>query len=273
MSSETLKLYPAHIAGIVTIAVAVAAFFVHPVLTVILLLLYVVICVIACFFPQMNFLGTVISRGQTKENKVALTFDDGPDQNTTERILDVLDRHNARATFFVTGVNASKHPGLIMEIVRRGHEIGNHSLHHDPLIMLKGYRRLCREVEDAQTVLGSMRIDTRVFRPPVGIVNPQLFPVLRRSGLLCVTFSCRPWDAGNLRMKNLAEKILKKVKADDIILLHDKLPHRPEDESLLFIEIEKILAGLTEKRLSIVPLSELIGYDPIKAPDSLHNNG
>lgn len=259
MKDRTASWSPAHIAGILFLMAAFAAFFIHPLLSVALLLFYIVLCVAACFFPQMNFLGPVTSRGRSGKNYVAVTFDDGPSEFTTGGILDLLDRYSVKATFFVSGSNAVQFPDLIREIIRRGHSIGNHSYSHDPFVMMKSYRVLYREVDEAQRVLQKMGIDALAFRPPVGIINPKLPAILTRLGLFCVTFSCRARDAGNFRVKNLAVRILKKVKGDDIILLHDKPPHRSEDNLVLWQEIEKILTGIMDKGLYIVPLSELIG--------------
>ncbi len=250
--------------GIILLITAFAAFFIHPLLAVAFLLLYIVLCVAACFFPQTNFLGPVISRGHTGKKDVALTFDDGPSEFTTSKILDLLDRYSVKATFFVSGFNAVRFPGLIEEIIKRGHSIGNHSYTHDPFVMMKRYGVLYREVYEAQSVLQKMGIDALAFRPPVGIINPKLPSILTQLGLFCVTFSCRARDAGNFRVKNLAARILKKVKSDDIILLHDKPPRRLEDNSVLFQEVEKILTGVREKGLRIVPLSELIGKEIMK---------
>jgi peptidoglycan/xylan/chitin deacetylase (PgdA/CDA1 family) len=222
-------------------------------------LFYVVLCVGACFFPGTNFFGQVIVRGDTGKNNVALTFDDGPSEFTTFKILDLLDRHSVKATFFVSGVNAAQFPDLIREIIRRGHSIGNHSYSHDPFVMLKGYNTLYREVHEAKSVLQKMGIDALAFRPPVGIINPKLFPILEQLGLFCIIFSCRARDAGNLRVKNMAARILKKVRRDDIVLLHDKPSRRCEDDTVLWVEFEKIMIGLRNKGLRIVPLSELVG--------------
>ncbi len=252
-------LSPAHVAGIILLMTAAVVFFISPPLAAALLLLYIVLCVSGCFFPQMNFLGPVISRGTSGKNHAALTFDDGPSEFTTGKILDLLDRYHVRATFFVSGLNALRYPDLIGDIIRRGHSIGNHSMNHDPLVMLKGEKTLDREVRGAQSVLQKMGINALAFRPPVGIVSPKLFPVLRKQGLICVTFSCRARDAGNLRVKNLAGRILKKVKGDDIILLHDKPARRKQDDQVFWLELDKILSGIGEKGLKIVPLSELIG--------------
>ena len=95
----------------------------------------------------------------------------------------------------------------------------------------------------------------------MGIVNPKLPLVLDKLGMFCVTFSCRAFDAGNRRVKSISSKILKKVKAYDIILLHDVTPRRKEDSVILLSEIENILQGLIINGLKIVPLSDLIGRD------------
>lgn len=249
---------PVHVVGIILLIAAAAAFFIHPWLSVSLLLLYIVLCVLGCFFPQMNFLGPVVSRGRSGKKCVAVTFDDGPSEFTTKKILDLLDRYSACATFFVSGFNALQYPGLIDEIIRRGHSIGNHSMSHDPFVMLKSYQVLYQEVYEAQSVLRKMGINALAFRPPAGIINPRLPSILQQLGLFCVTFSCRGLDAGNLRVKNLAVRILQKVKGDDIILLHDKPSRRTEDNLVLFQEIEKILAGITDKGLKVVPLADLM---------------
>jgi peptidoglycan-N-acetylglucosamine deacetylase len=154
-----------------------------------------------------------------------------------------------------------KHPEIIKEIIARGHTIGNHSFNHNPFVMLRSYDYLYQEILRAQEVLREMGIQTLAFRPPAGIINPKLSPILDKLGMFCVTFSCRAFDAGNRRTKNLGSKILEKVKADDIIVLHDVLPYGKEDSVVLLLEIENILRGIIGKGLKIVPLSVLIGRD------------
>lgn len=252
---------PAVVTGIVLLAISVLIFPFHPLLAAAIASLYILLCVTASFFPQTNFLMPVINRGQTGTNIIALTFDDGPAEPTTRQILDLLDKYSVKATFFVSGINARRYPEIIKDIVFRGHTIGNHSLSHNPFLMLTGFNNLYREISAAQEILREMNINTRVFRPPVGIVNPKLSPILDKLGMYCVTFSCRAFDAGNLHVKNIASKILKKVKDDDIIMLHDVPPRRKEDGALLLPEIERLLAGIPAKGLRIVPLSELINKE------------
>ncbi|GAB6267548.1 MAG: polysaccharide deacetylase family protein [Smithella sp.] len=258
MKKMLSSLSPAQITGIVLLSLAAAVFFVYSLLAIVIALFYILLCVAASFFYRSNFYLPVISRGNTDQKLVALTFDDGPTEPTTRQILELLDKYSVKATFFVSGVNALKHPEIINEIIDRGHTIGNHSFHHNPFLMLGSYNYLYQEVSRTQEVLKNMGVKVLAFRPPVGIISPKLPSVLNKLGMFCVTFSCRAFDAGNRRIGHLASKILKKVKADDIIVLHDIPPRKKEDSDILLPEIEKILQGLIGNGLKVVPLSKLI---------------
>ncbi|MCX5849539.1 MAG: polysaccharide deacetylase family protein [Deltaproteobacteria bacterium] len=252
---------PAEITGIIILIIAAAVFFVNSLLAIAIALFYILLCVAAAFFPQSNFYLPVISRGNTGKNFVALTFDDGPTEPITRQILALLDKYSVKATFFVSGVSALKHPEIIAEIIARGHTIGNHSFNHNPFLMLGSYNYLYQEIFRAQEVLKKMGVQTFAFRPPVGIISPKLPSVLNKQGMFCLTFSCYASDAGNRFIKNLSFKILKKVKADDIIVLHDVPPRGKEDSAFLLQEVEKILQGIIGKGFKVVPLSTLIGKE------------
>ncbi len=224
------------------------------------LLAFVLVCAIAPFLPSFGFFLPVVSRGKRGEQGVALTFDDGPDPAFTPRLLDLLDRHGVRATFFVTGGNAARHPAIVRDTLARGHAIGNHSYRHLPWLMLKGMRTLRREVQAAQSVLGRFGIVPLAFRPPVGITNPHLWRVLLEQGMYCVNFSCRAGDMGNRRIARLASRVLKKVAPGDIIALHDVAPPRASAD-LLLGEFDALIRGLKQKGLDVVPLARLIGRE------------
>jgi len=259
MKKKLPFLSPAQLTGIILLPVAALVFFIHPLLAIAIAFSYIFLCISASFFPQSRFYLPVISRGNTGRHFVALTFDDGPSDPVTGQILDILDQYSVKATFFVSGVNALKHPDMIQEIISRGHSIGNHSFHHNPFLMLGDHHYLYQEIWRTQDVLRKMGVNALAFRPPVGIISPKLPSVLKRLGMFCVTFSCRAGDFGNRRVKNLSARILKKIKADDIILLHDITPADHENSVSLLSEIEKILQGLHDRGFEIVPLSQLIG--------------
>ena len=249
---------PAAVTGLVAIVLASILSLFHVELAVIPLSVFVFLCVVAPFFPSRSFFLPVISRGHTGRPVVSLTFDDGPDPVTTQPLLQLLERYAAKAAFFVTGERAAKYGGLISEILEQGHEVGNHSYHHDPFLMLRPSERLYREIESMQILLKRFSIVPIAFRPPVGVTSPKLADVLLQQGLLCVTFSCRAFDAGNRFIRGLSGRILKKVNSDDIILLHDINPKGGMDIDVWLHEIEMILFGLKNRGLEIVPLAELL---------------
>jgi len=103
------------------------------------------------------------------------------------------------------------------------------------------------------------------FRPPVGITNPDLLPVLMDHGMFCVNFNRRAGDMGNRRVAGLARKLLRRARARDIILLHDTLPHRVTVACLLE-EFDRLLQGLKEKGLPVLPLAAVIGKEVMAGP-------
>lgn len=267
MIAKQMTISPAQITGMILLIAAGIVFFVSPCLSAAMLLFYIVFCLGASLFPQTNFLGPVINRGIKGKNHVSLTFDDGPSEPTTRQVINLLDKYSIKATFFVSGVNAAGHPEIIKEIIAHGHTVGNHSFHHSPFLMLKSYRTIYREIYDTQEVLNKMGIKTIAFRPPVGIINPKLAPILEKLEMICVLFSCRAADYGNRRVNGISRKILKKVEDGDIILLHDITPLENKDRAILLTEIENILVGLAARGLKVVPLSDLIAKK-IMLPES-----
>jgi peptidoglycan/xylan/chitin deacetylase (PgdA/CDA1 family) len=249
---------PAMITGCIAITLAFMVSFFHIELAVIPLSAFVFLCFAAPFFPSRGFFLPVNSRGRTRRPLVSLTFDDGPDPVTTRPLLQLLEQHAVRAVFFVTGEKAAEYSDLISDILEHGHDIGNHSYSHDPLLMLRTTKTLYREVESTQILLKRFAISPVAFRPPVGITNPRLYKVLSQQGLYCVTFSCRALDCGNRFIQGLSGRILAKVKPDDIILLHDVRPKGAMDTEGFLREIDLILCGLKKKGLQVVPLAELL---------------
>lgn len=220
---------------------------------------FVLLCLVAPFLPFLGYYLPVISRGNSGEQAVALTFDDGPDPLSTPDLLRLLSKHGVKATFFVIGKKAAEHPELVKEILRQGHCIGNHSYTHDNLMLLKGRRHLLTEIEKTQHVLRDLGVVSYVFRPPAGVTGPGLCQVLRHLNLYAVNFRCRAFDGGNRRIRNLSKKILKCVQPDDIILLHDTKPKTGRLFSCWLKEMDQLLTGIAAKGLTVLPLSAIIG--------------
>lgn len=261
MRGEAKYVPPALTAGFVAFALAIILSLADIRLALIPLCLFVLLCLAAPFFPSRGFFLQVFSRGHTGRPVVSLTFDDGPEPETTRELLQILKKESVRAVFYVIGEKAARHRELIVEILEHGHDIGNHSFTHDPFVMLRPARKLHDEIASTQALLSRFGVLPLTFRPPVGITNPKLAAILARQGLYCVTFACRAFDRGNKNIGNMAARILKKVKPDDIIMLHDVSAHGVTDTKAFLNEVELILSGLKVRGLHIVPLAELLNRE------------
>ena len=177
--------------------------------------------------PNNQIFGPVIT-GFTPAcgDEVFLTIDDGPDPGDTPRLLDLLDAHGARATFFVRGDRARAYPAIIAEIVRRGHGLGNHTLHHpQATFWCLGPGRLRREIGGCNDVLRDLTGQTpRLFRAPVGMVNPFVHGIAAACGLRLVGWSARGFDGVKGRAADPAavvRRIMDTLRPGGIALLHE----------------------------------------------------
>ena len=259
IKSDKLSFPAAIITGLAAFLLAIILIVIDGWLAVIPLAGFLLLCLAAPFFPRFGFYLPVISKGTSGKKAVAITFDDGPDPLTTPLLLQLLLKRQIKATFFVTGQKAAAHPELIKELVQQGHLVGNHSYKHSYRMLFKTSPTIVEDIEAAQKVFYDFGIRPLAFRPPAGITSPRLRSALLKTGMYLVNFSCRPLDGGNRRINIIAKRILKRIRLDDIVLLHDI---RPPDESLIpawLNEIENLLAGIETKGLMVLPLSELIG--------------
>lgn len=155
-------------------------------------------------------------------NEIALTIDDGPDPDVTPQVLDLLERHAIRATFFCIGKKAAQHPDVCREIVRRGHAVENHSQRHCHNFSLHGYAGFLREVRAAQETLTTITGQPPLFfRAPAGLRNPFLDPVLTRLKLRLASWSTRAFDTRTGNAERVKSKLLRDLQAGAILLLHD----------------------------------------------------
>ncbi|MCE9658569.1 MAG: polysaccharide deacetylase family protein [Burkholderiales bacterium] len=179
----------------------------------------------AGLWPRSTWLGRNWSRlpeAATARGEIAITIDDGPDPEVTPAVLDLLDAHAVRATFFAIASRAALHPQLCREIVRRGHSVQNHSDRHSHAFSLLGPRGLAREIGAAQARLTDLAgTPPRYFRAPAGLRNPFLAPVLDRLGLELVSWTRRGYDTVRREPADVLARLGKGLAAGDILLMHD----------------------------------------------------
>jgi peptidoglycan/xylan/chitin deacetylase (PgdA/CDA1 family) len=182
-----------------------------------LLLLY------ATLMPNCQWWGPVIRSFQTTQPEVWLTIDDGPSPVHTAAMLDLLDRFQARATFFVIGTRAENYPHLLTEILSRGHEIANHTYTHPSgIFWAAGPIRVAAEIDlCAEMLRAGPDRPARCFRAPAGLKNLFVHPELDRRRLALIGWTVRGLDTVLRNPALVAARIVRETKPGAIILLHE----------------------------------------------------
>lgn len=196
------------------------------------------------FLPNSRLFGPVCRR--VEGEGALLSIDDGPDPVDTPALLDLLDQHGKKAVFFVIGDKVRRYPELAREIVRRGHQIGNHTMTHPAGTMwCAGSARTRREIAECSRAIEEVTgVKPRWFRAPAGHRNWFTHPVLREQGLELVGWEKRAFDAVRRDVSWIVKRLTTRVRDGDIILLHEATPIAKEvTEGVL----EGVLEGLSSK--------------------------
>jgi len=180
---------------------------------------------IAGLWPRSGLLGpnhTRLAPHAHAAGAIALTIDDGPDPAVTPQVLELLARSGAKATFFCIGERVAAHAALALEILRQGHLIENHTQHHRLNFSLLGPRAIRREIAQAQAAIGANAgTRPRYFRAPAGLRNLFLQPVLAGENLELVSWTRRGFDSVARNPAAVLARLTRKLRAGDILLLHD----------------------------------------------------
>ncbi len=190
--------------------------------------------------PRCQWLGPVYRT--TFGDEILITLDDGPDPHNTPALLNLLDRYQTKAIFFMIGEKVRAHPELAREVVRRGHEIGNHTLTHPQAsFWCASPWRTWREIAGCQQVIHEVTgTKPRLFRAPVGHRNFFTHPVASALGMKIIAWNRRGYDAGQKDPAKVLAKILPQLSHGDIVLLHEATPIA-----------EEVLARVLEKVFSL----------------------
>ena len=204
-----------------------------------------------------NWFGHQVAHGPRTDNRVALTFDDGPNSTATVPIRDLLDARGVKGTFFLVGKAVAARPDLARALVARGHLVANHSYRHDSRAWLDPrYPELAMTQRVVDRDLG---VCPAFYRPPHGQHTPLLARVVHRHGLTMVGWDVSAGDWNAHSAAHLAERIVAKARPGSIIDLHDGLDGRVDaDRTVLVAALPPILDGLAAKGLQPVRLDDLL---------------
>ena len=187
-----------------------------------------------------------------------ITIDDGPDPQDTPELLDVLDRAGARAVFFVVGERVARHPELAREILRRGHELGNHSMTHPSFSFWRlGPWATAREIRGCQRILHeTCGCRARWFRAPAGHRNFFTHPVAGSLGMEVLGWSRRGYDTTSADRETVVRRITRRLRPGDVILLH-------EGTGRAAAVLERVLEEIRRRGLRVRGADDRAGESPV----------
>lgn len=213
-------------------------------------LLYLVVSSIGSYFIQLNYFTDSYCHGQRDKSRIAITFDDGPNDHTA-RVLDILKEEKATATFFCIGRKIKGNESTLKRISEEGHIIGNHSFDHKTTFPLQSVKNITDEIVKCQRAIKSISGGRPLFfRPPFGVTDPMIAAALRHTGLYSIGWSVRTYDT----VVSSHEKLLlkaNKVRNGDIILFHEAGIHTATI-------LSQFIKNLKAKGFEIVPLDQLL---------------
>ena len=221
------------------VAVILVVFFVQPLAAV---------SVLERLTPQVTY------RVRTKLPLIALSFDDGPHPIYTPQVLEILKLHGAKATFFLIGDRARRHPEIVARIKADGHEVGNHyEYFRHGLVLLHSDADFVRNLEDVQRTLG-LGDGQKVFRAPGGLARSSQLRLARDRGYTCALGCAYPHDPAHPPLRYIRWLIEKNLAPGTIVILHDGIP----DPTRAIQALPHILAEGRKRGLTFVSIGELL---------------
>lgn len=196
------------------------------------------------------------SNSKISTNKIAITFDDGPNPDFTNDVLAILKKHDAKATFFCIGKHIETHPELLKNIINNGHTIGNHTYSHANIFGFYKTAKVIQELNRTNEIVKRVAgLNLKLFRPAFGVTNPRIKTAINQLNLTSIGWNKRSFDTTSLDENKIFNRITKNIKKGDIILLHDS------SEKTLKV-LERLLLFLQEKNLQSVTVNELLNVKP-----------
>lgn len=191
--------------------------------------------------------------------QLALTFDDGPNDPHTQRLLDILARHNVHATFFLIGRYVRQRPDIVRAIANAGHAIGNHTFTH-PLLIFKSAAEIRRQLSDCRAAIhDAVGEHSNLFRPPFGGRRPAVLRIARELGLEPVMWNVTGYDWNAPPAPVIEASVVRRIRGGDVILLHDG-GHKQlgADRSQTVLATDRLIARYKSQGYDFVTIPEMI---------------
>jgi len=212
---------------------------------------------------KRNIIGLVYWHGDISQPRIALTFDDGPNEPYTSEILDILKKYNVKATFFLLGKNVERYPDSARRIVEEGHAIGNHTYDH-PYLLIQSRSHIKYEIEKAeQAIFKATNTKTHLFRSPYGADNSWLYHFAKEAGYVTIEWTVTGHNGGKEAAPDkIIKNILNGVTGGAIILLHDgNRLIKGADRSHVVKALPSVIESLQQRGYQFVTVPQLLGIE------------
>ena len=194
----------------------------------------------------------------TREAKLALTFDDGPDREHTPRLLEILARHGAPATFFFVGRHVEAHFSVAQAVADAGHELGNHTFSHPLLVRLRD-EEVVEELTRTDALLRTLNhARPRYMRPPMGLFSRRILDLVQQLDYRAVVGDVYPRDPHLPGADKIVRRVLRRVRRGSIIILHDGGNSHFVDRRQTLAAVDRLIPRLRERGYRFVTLTELV---------------
>ncbi len=206
---------------------------------------------------------TGLGRGS---KQLALTYDDGPNDPHTQHLLDVLARHNVRATFFLIGRYVQQRPEIVRELVKAGHVVGNHTFTH-PLLIFKSAREVRSQLESCNRALtDAVGEHSNLFRPPFGGRRPAVLRMARGMGFEPIMWNVTGYDWNATSAEQIERKVTRQVRGGDVVLLHDG-GHRDfgADRSYTVTATDRLISRYKSEGYEFVTIPEMMRKSALRS--------
>lgn len=212
---------------------------------------------------KRNKVGVVYWHGDLGERKIALTFDDGPNEPYTSQILDILKACNIKATFFLIGKNVESYPEIVKRITKEGHSIGNHTYSHPDLALKLKFQIEEQIKRTKEAIFKAAGIKPHLFRPPYGLDDPWVFTEAEKMGYVIIKWSVSGGNGGkDIPFNKILERVLRSVENGSIILLHDgDRLIKGADRSQIVKALPLIIESLRKNGYQFVTIPELLDLE------------
>lgn len=205
---------------------------------------------------QAKYPKTMIYKAHTIQKVIALSFDDGPDQRFTPIILNILNKYDVKATFFLLGTRVQTYPDIARRIYNEGHVIGNHTFWH-PQLTKTGVENMIWEIRKNEKEIQSITtVKTDLFRAPYGALDEQLVKQLDEIGYRGIGWSVDSEDWKSLSSLKIKQNILNNIHPGAIVLMHSA-GHWTQDLTGTVLALNELIPYLKEEGYTFVTIPEL----------------